>query len=94
MGAVFYVNQTSLLQAAAPEHLLGRMVASHRFLTMGIVPVGSLVGGVLGEVIGLQTTLVIGALGMLLPTVWLWFSPLRAIRNPSSQDIGLETAKS
>ncbi len=83
MGAVFYVNQTSLLQQVAPEHLLGRMVASHRFLTMGVIPLGSLLGGVLGEVLGLRATLGIGAVGMLLPTVWLWFSPLRAIRTVS-----------
>lgn len=92
MGAVFYVNQTSLLQQVAPEHLLGRMVASHRFLTMGIIPIGSLLGGVLGETVGLQTTLVVGALGMLLPTVWLWFSPLRSIHDLPSNDAHVERA--
>lgn len=92
MGAVFYVNQTSLLQHVAPEHLLGRMVASHRFLTMGVIPLGSLFGGVLGEAIGLRTTLIVGALGMLLPTVWLWFSPLRSVRELSPHDAKIETA--
>ena len=91
MGAVFYVNQTGLLQRLAPEHLLGRMIASHRFLTMGIIPIGSLLGGVLGEGVGLQTTLIVGALGMLLPTVWLWFSPLRAIHDLSPHDTQVET---
>lgn len=86
MGAVFYVNQTSLLQQVAPEHLLGRMVASHRFLTMGVIPLGSLLGGVLGEVLGLRPTLGVGAVGMLLPTVWLWFSPLRTIRTRSQDN--------
>lgn len=86
MGAVFYVNQTSLLQNLAPEHLLGRMVASHRFLTMGIIPLGSLLGGVLGQTLGLQPTLLIGALGMLLPVVWLGFSPLRSVRTLGPHD--------
>lgn len=85
MGAVFYVNQTSLLQSLAPKNLLGRMVASHRFLTMGIIPIGSLIGGLLGEAFGIQTTLIIGALGMLLPAVWLWLSPLRSVRDLTVQ---------
>ena len=90
MGAGFYVNQTSLLQRAAPDHLLGRMIASHRFLTMGVIPLGSLLGGVLGETVGLMATLVVGALGMLLPVVWLWLSPLRTIREVAPYNARLE----
>jgi len=90
MGAVFYVNQTSLLQRAAPDHLLGRMIASHRFLTMGIIPLGSLLGGVLGEIVGLRATLVVGALGTLFPVLWLWFSPLRTVREVAPRNARLE----
>lgn len=49
MGAVFYINQTSLRQILTPDPMLGRISASYRFLTMGMMPLGSLLGGILGE---------------------------------------------
>ena len=39
-----------------------------------------LLGGVLGEMIGLRATLMVAGVGLLLPTVWLFFSPIRAMR--------------
>lgn len=80
MGAVFAIIQTSLRQVRTPDHLLGRMNASYRFLTMGTIPIGSLLGGALGETVGLRGTLLIGGLGMLLPVIWLLVSPARKLR--------------
>jgi hypothetical protein len=80
MGAIFYIHQTSMRLAGTPDHMLGRMNASYRFLTMGMIPLGSFVGGVLGEMIGLRATLVIGAVGMLLPAVWLLRAPIQSIQ--------------
>jgi MFS family permease len=81
MGTVFYIHQTSLRLAITPDHMLGRMNASYRFLTMGAIPLGSFLGGVLGETIGLRSTLIVGGLGMLLPVVWLLRSPARALQT-------------
>jgi hypothetical protein len=53
------------------QHMLGRMNASYRFLTMGMMPLGSVLGGVLGEQIGVRTTLIVGALGIFLAIPWL-----------------------
>ncbi|MGH2601109.1 MAG: MFS transporter [Dehalococcoidia bacterium] len=80
MGAVFAIIQTSLRQARTPDSVLGRMNASYRFLTMGAIPIGSLVGGALGEAIGLRATLLVGGVGLLLPVVWLVLSPARSLR--------------
>jgi MFS family permease len=85
MGAIFYINQTSLLQIATPDHVRGRANASYRFLTMGTLPLGSLLGGILGATIGLRPTLAIGGLGMLLPVVWLVLSPLRRLDSIDTQ---------
>jgi len=62
--------------------LQGRMNASMRFLVWGTIPLGSLAGGVLGEVIGIHTTLVIGAIGGLLAVTWVFFSPVRSLIQP------------
>lgn len=86
MGAIFYINQTSLLQTVTPDNLRGRINASYRFLTMGALPMGSLLGGALGTTIGLRATLVAGGLGMLLPVAWLLASPLRTLSNIDVQE--------
>jgi predicted MFS family arabinose efflux permease len=78
---VFSINQVSLRQAVTPERLLGRMNASIYFIVYGITPLGSLLGGVLGQGLGVQSTLVIAAVGEMLACLWLLFSPIRRLRE-------------
>lgn len=82
---VFNIGQVSLRQAVTPVHLQGRMNATMHFITWGIVPVGSLLGGWLGETIGLRSTLFLAALGELLAAGWLFLSPVWAWREQSQQ---------
>ncbi len=67
-------------QAITPERLLGRVNASMEFLRLGATLASSLLGGLLGEGIGVRATLFLGAIGTLLSTLWLLLSPLRALR--------------
>ncbi|MCG8352541.1 MAG: MFS transporter, partial [Chloroflexales bacterium] len=62
-GVVYNVAQISLRQAITPEYLQGRMNASLRFLVWGALPLGSLLGGVIGSLVGLKVALVVGSLG-------------------------------
>ena len=78
---IYNVNQVSLRQAITPDHLLGRMNASVRFIIWGTMPIGAVIGGLLGERIGLQPTLVVGAAGAFLALGWLVLTPVRHIRN-------------
>lgn len=75
------VNQISLRQAATPQRLLGRVSATYRFAVAGVVPLGSLLGGLLGEMIGLRGTLLVGIAGMLAACLIVAFSPLRTLRD-------------
>ncbi|MCB9147867.1 MAG: MFS transporter [Caldilineaceae bacterium] len=81
MGAVFYISQTSLRQMLTPDPMLGRVSASYRFLTMGMIPLGALLGGILGETVGLRHTVTVGVIGMLLPSLWLVCSPIRTVHT-------------
>jgi MFS family permease len=85
MGGAFAIIQTSLRQARTPGQALGRMNASYRFLTMGAIPVGMFVGGLLGEAIGLRSTVLIGGVGVLLPTAILFLSPARSVHIAASE---------
>jgi MFS family permease len=83
------VNQLSLRQAITPDSHLGRISASSRFFVNGMVPVGSLIGGVLGTVVGLQATLLIGVVGMLGAFFWAVLSPVREIKENPREPMAL-----
>ncbi|MBB5959953.1 MFS family permease [Saccharothrix tamanrassetensis] len=77
-GAIVYnIAQVSYRQAICPDHLLGRMNASIRFVVWGALPLGGLVGGLLGSEVGILATLWVAAAGRALSFVWVVFSPLR-----------------
>ncbi|HUZ01989.1 MAG TPA: MFS transporter [Thermomicrobiaceae bacterium] len=78
---LYNVNQVSLRQTITPDRLQGRMNATMRFLVWGMMPVGSLLGGVLGSALGLRPTLAIGAVGELTAVLWIWLSPVRTLRE-------------
>ena len=79
---VYVVNAASLRQIITPAHLQGRAAASLRFVSWGIAPLGFLLGGILGEWIGLRETLFAAALGPALSVVWISaFARFRAART-------------
>ena len=80
---IFNINQISLRQAITPDALRGRVTASGRFLTWGPLPIGWLIGGALGEVLGLRLTLLVGASGVMLAALWVLISPLRTLKDVS-----------
>lgn len=82
---IFSINQISLRQTITPERLLGRMNASVSFVVFGIPTVGALLGGLLGQSAGLQKTLVIASIGELLACLWIFFSPIRKVREQNKQ---------
>jgi len=86
-GTLFFINYLSLRQAVTPDHLLGRVISSMIFLTVLTAPLGSLLGGALGEWTGLRTTLWIAATaGVLLGLLLMRISPIAALRSLPHQD--------
>ncbi len=82
-GATTYnINQVSLRQAITPDRLQGRMNASMRFIVWGVMPIGSLIGGALGSLIGVRQGIAVGAVGGLFAVMWLILSPIRVMRDP------------
>lgn len=74
--AVSNVHVVSIRQTTTPDRLLGRMNASYRTVVYGVIPLGALLGGVLGELIGLRATLAIAAIGLLLAPLWVLRTPI------------------
>jgi len=80
-GVVYNVAQVSYRQAICPPRLLGRMNAAVRWVVWGTIPLGGLIGGTFGTVLGVRTTLWIGFIGAWLAGWWVFFSPLRGMRD-------------
>ncbi len=85
------VQVYAVRQAIIPDRLQGRMNGTYRLLTDGFIPLGALLGGFLGEVIGLQPTLLVGAVGLFFSWVWLFCSPARTLHELPTPDGGEDT---
>lgn len=80
-NVIYNITQVSLRQRLCPERLLGRMNASMRFLVWGPMPIGALLGGALGSTIGIRPALLVSAIGSSSAFLWVYFSPLRWLRE-------------
>jgi MFS family permease len=89
---VYNIAQVSYRQAICPDRLLGRMNASVRFVVWGTMPLGGLLGGALGEWLGLRGAMWVGAAGMSAAWLWVFFSPLRRMRDLPVSSKGISTA--
>ncbi len=76
------VPETSLRQALTPDRLRGRVNATIRFVARGPSLFGALLGGALGQVVGLRLTLLVLGVGLLCAPLWLIFSPIPSLREP------------
>ncbi|HEU0113204.1 MAG TPA: MFS transporter [Thermomicrobiales bacterium] len=75
------VNAVSLRQGIVPDRMLGRVNGTMKFVSWGLRPAGSLLGGLLGGVIGLAGTLVVAEFGMFLAFAWYVLSPIPRLRD-------------
>lgn len=78
---VALVSEISIRQTVTPDRLLGRMASTFTFLKSGAMPIGALVGGVLGEVIGVPATLIVSSVGFLAAFIFVFLSPVRGYRS-------------
>jgi MFS family permease len=78
------VNANSLRQSATPERLLGRVSAASMCISVGMAPIGALLAGWIGQVIGLRAALLETAIVTLIALVVLLRSPVPGVRDPAT----------
>lgn len=78
---LYNTAQLSYRQAICPPALLGRMNASVRWIVWGTMPIGGALGGLLGTEIGVRPTVWIAVVGSYLAGLFVFFSPLRHMRD-------------
>ncbi|MDD2920413.1 MFS transporter [Rhodoferax sp.] len=97
-GAVLiFINFLALRQAVTPEPLLGRMTSTMRWLILIPAGPGALLGGYLGEHLGLRYALALGGIGALLLAAWAWRHPViryvRVLPQAVAVPAGLQAAR-
>ena len=81
-GPTLYgINQQTIRQVLIAPEFLARTQATWRFLVFGMQPIGALLGGTLGALVGFRATLVTSSLIMLTGTTVALLSPLRTLRR-------------
>jgi MFS family permease len=78
---LFDINLNSLQTTVVPDDMRSRVSGAFNTVNYGIRPLGALVGGLLGTLIGLRATLVVAAIGGVLAVLWLLPSPIPRIRE-------------
>jgi MFS family permease len=82
-GAVLiFINFLSLRQAVTPAPMLGRMTSTMRWLILLPAGPGALIGGWLGEHVGLRAALGFAGAGACLLALWAWrHEAIRGVRE-------------
>ena len=73
-ATLIFVNFLSLRQAVTPEPLLGRMTSTMRWLILLGAGPGALIGGYVGEHLGLRASLALAGVGAVALTIFAWRS--------------------
>ncbi len=84
-GTVSDVVQTSLTQSIVEGRVLGRVNATVGTVTALLQLAGTIAGGIVAEAFGLRAAMAVGVLGGLAGVAFVWFSPVRAIRDVTGQ---------
>ena len=79
-GTVYEVAQVSLSQSIVEDRLLGRVNGTIRFFEDLFQLGGTIVGGIVAEVLGLREATAVAVLGGVVAIGFLWFSPIRGLR--------------
>jgi MFS family permease len=86
-GTIYNINQVSLRQAITPEAMSGRMNATMRWFVWGTMPIGSIIGGIIGETLGVRAAILIGGAGATLAFLPLLFGPVWSIKEmPTTEE--------
>jgi MFS family permease len=79
---VYNINQVSLRQAITPDRVQGRMNATVRTIIWGTMPIGALIGGLIGSTYGLVPAMYVGIAMWVFAGFWILLGPIRLRVQP------------
>jgi predicted MFS family arabinose efflux permease len=78
---VYIINEVSLRQAIANPQVIGRVNGLMRVIETSAMLSGVILGGLIGEFVGLRETLATGAMILVVGAILLLLSPVRGVRH-------------
>lgn len=81
MIVVYNINVRSYRSAITPDDMQGRMNAASRMAGMGVMPIGAVLGGLLGTAVGTLPALVLASLGTLTAPLLLACTHVRTVKR-------------
>jgi MFS family permease len=84
-GVVFNVAMRSLAQSITPNRLLGRTTAVVRMIVWGVIPFGTLLGGVVASTVGISAAIWAGAIGASLAALPVLLSRVPSLTSVEPQ---------
>jgi MFS family permease len=84
----------ALMTAVTPDGVRSRVAGAFSSVNYGIRPAGAIIGGLVGEWIGLAPTMVVAAVGGSLSVLWLLRSPVISTRALEDLDDSVATTTS
>lgn len=87
-ASIFNVNAYSVRQERVPDEILGRVNATFRLLDWGTLPIGALLGGTIGTLLGLRYALVVAAILGACSLLFLARSPVRFLGGLGNEPTG------
>jgi predicted MFS family arabinose efflux permease len=91
MEPIWSIGVGSLRQAVIPDHLRGRITGTSRTIVSGIMPIGAVIGGILGSTIGLAPSILVAGALWILSSTWLALGPVIRLQDqPTGLDPALE----
>ena len=87
----YAVAVASIRQAVTPDHLRGRVTGTIRQISFGVIPIGSVIGGILGTRIGIVPTIIVAGVLWGGSAVWILLGPVIRLREtpaPLESSIG------
>ena len=88
-AGVSIMMSRSIVQAAAPPHMLARVLSIYQLGFMGGAPLGAALMGVVADRAGPQLVILVPSIGMLAMIVWMtFFTPIWNMRAPETHEGG------
>ena len=88
---IFNITQMSLRQRLVPLHLQGRLNATVRTVGAGVLPIGSLLGGLMAQRIGIYPMMFMGIICSIAASIFVLLSPMWSYRD-TTRDSALSHA--
>jgi MFS family permease len=85
--SLFDVMARTIVQADTPADVLGRTGGAMSFVTQSAKPLGAILGGLVAQVVGVETALWITAAGGLLVLPWALLTPLGREQIPTTATV-------